>query len=84
VKDFALGCLSAAALLAIMILLAFSAGCAWSGLYQMSDEWCVSHPTAKTSRCAKLSWDQENLKRHDRGCPTAIFIAPKGILRQCP
>jgi hypothetical protein len=29
------------------------------------------------------SWDQENLKRHDAGCPTAIFIAPGGVLKQC-
>ena len=30
------------------------------------------------------SWDQENLKRNDHGCPTAIFIAPNGVLEQCP
>jgi hypothetical protein len=29
------------------------------------------------------SWDQENLKRSDHGCPTAIFIAPNGALTQC-
>ena len=29
------------------------------------------------------SWDQENLKRNDHGCPTAIFIAPGGVLTQC-
>lgn len=29
------------------------------------------------------SWDQENLKKNDRGCPTAIFIAPNGNLKQC-
>lgn len=29
------------------------------------------------------SWDQENLKRTDSGCPTAIFIAPGGVLEQC-
>lgn len=29
------------------------------------------------------SWDQENLKRNDHGCPTAIFIAPDGNLIQC-
>ncbi len=29
------------------------------------------------------SWDQENLKRHDSGCPTAIFVAPHGTLVQC-
>jgi len=30
------------------------------------------------------SWDQENLKKDDQGCPTAIFTAPNGVLRQCP
>lgn len=29
------------------------------------------------------SWDQQNLKRHDSGCPTAIFVAPRGELVQC-
>lgn len=29
------------------------------------------------------SYDQENLKRYDIGCPTAVFIAPNGELRQC-
>jgi hypothetical protein len=29
------------------------------------------------------SWDQENLKRHDHGCPSAIFVAPGGDLVQC-
>lgn len=29
------------------------------------------------------SWDQENLKKHDVGCPTAVFITPGGNLEQC-
>lgn len=29
------------------------------------------------------SWDQENLKRNDSGCPTAIYVAPHGVLEQC-
>jgi len=29
------------------------------------------------------SWDQENLKRNDCGCPTAIYVAPGGELKQC-
>lgn len=29
------------------------------------------------------SWDQDNLKRYDMGCPTAVFIAPGGDLVQC-
>jgi len=30
------------------------------------------------------SWDQEHLKANDRGCPTAVWIAPAGELEQCP
>jgi hypothetical protein len=30
------------------------------------------------------SWDQENLKKGDHSCPTAIYIAPNGVLEQCP
>lgn len=30
------------------------------------------------------SWDQENLKRNDHGCPTAVYVAPNGDLHQCP
>lgn len=29
------------------------------------------------------SWDQENLKRNDRGCPSSIYIAPAGVLEEC-
>ena len=28
------------------------------------------------------SWDQDNLKRFDRGCPTAIYYGPEAKL--CP
>jgi len=48
---------------------------------------CETHPsgwcTHNTAHKAE-SWDQENLKRHDSGCPTAIFDAPNGNLRLCP
>jgi hypothetical protein len=32
----------------------------------------------------ELRWDQESLKVGDRGCPTAIYTAPNGELKQCP
>jgi hypothetical protein len=107
VKDFLLGCIAAAGLLSLMIVIAFASGCASLGLYQMSDEWCASHPGAPASRCASAalakstthcqygehpgdpacrkaqSWDQENLKQFDRGCPRSIYIAPNGNLEQC-
>lgn len=37
--------------------LILSFGCASSGLYQMSDEWCGRHPAADSSRCGKRSDD---------------------------
>lgn len=40
---------------------------------------CAATPAHLKSQ----SWDQENLKRNDHGCPTAIFIAPDGNLQQC-
>jgi hypothetical protein len=36
-----------------------------------------------THRSPSQSWDQANLKRNDFGCPTAIFVAPDGNLKQC-
>lgn len=30
-----------------------------------------------------LSWDQSNLKLTDHGCPSAVFVAPKGELVEC-
>lgn len=107
-REFIVGCIAAAATFALMLAAAFAlSGCATSGLYQMSDEYCESHPDAPASRCASTvlarattycqygehpgdaacskaqSWDQANLKQHDRGCPTAIFVAPGGRLEQC-
>lgn len=29
------------------------------------------------------SWDQDNLKKYDLGCPSSVFIAPHGDLMQC-
>jgi hypothetical protein len=29
------------------------------------------------------SFDQENLKLRDSGCPSAVFVAPNGELQQC-
>ena len=31
----------------------------------------------------RFNWSQEALKRHDYGCPGAIFVAPDGVLEQC-
>jgi hypothetical protein len=33
---------------------------------------------------SEFRWDQESLKAGDRGCPTAIYTAPNGELKQCP
>jgi hypothetical protein len=40
---------------------------------------CAAQPTHLVSQ----SWDQQNLKNHDVGCPTAVYIAPKGELIEC-
>lgn len=45
----------------------------------MPHVWRTAHPKNVPAQ----SWDQENLKRDDRGCPTAIFVAPRGELVQC-
>lgn len=53
----------------------------------------LDHQDAKTSpvdsqaraetNLPSQSWDQENLKRNDAGCPTAVYVAPGGNLEQC-
>ena len=58
-----------------MMLIALTACSCDGGVRNMSDRWCDAR--------ASQSWDQENLKRHDVGCPTAVFIAPGGNLEQC-
>jgi hypothetical protein len=35
-------------------------------------------------RTSAQSWDQENLKRNDKGCPGSIYTAPNGELQLCP
>ena len=45
--------------------------------------WILLTAGVSSCRTASQSWDQENLKRHDKGCPTAIWIAPGGNLEQC-
>lgn len=56
--------------------------------------FCLLLLIAGASSCAYLppflshvdpneSWDQEHLKANDRGCPTAIYVAPGGDLEQC-
>lgn len=61
-------------------------GCAGGhGFLAMSDAWCAEHdyPAAHCTVPATASYDQANLKAGDRGCPTAIYVAPNGILEQC-
>lgn len=41
-------------------------------------------PTDGAFLMVPQSWDQETLKRNDRGCPTAIYVAPGGNLEECP
>jgi hypothetical protein len=48
-------------------------GCSVAG---PDDVWCRPAPSQ--------SWDQENLKKNDHGCPTAVYVAPNGVLELCP
>ena len=45
---------------------------------------CSAEQGYLPSRPRSQSWDQEALKAHDHGCPEAIYIAPNGVLVQCP
>ena len=40
-------------------------------------------PEGLPHRPAAQSYDQENLKRDDIGCPTAVYVAPQGNLIEC-
>ncbi len=44
---------------------------------------CASAQPNLSHRNPAESFDQSNLKRFDKGCPTAIFVAPNGELVQC-
>jgi len=35
------------------------------------------------TRSRAQSWDQENLKRNDSGCPRAVYSASTGLMRLC-
>ena len=60
------------------LALATCSGCnCLGGIRNMSDEWC------ERQQPKSASWDQENLKRFDSGCPNAIYIAPGGNLVEC-
>lgn len=71
----------------VLLLLSALTGCA-SGVAQMSDNWCDSHPGAPPYRCwdHSQSWDQENLKSHDNTCRTIVFYVDPDtkLLEQCP
>lgn len=49
---FAIGCL--------LIML----GCASSGLYAMSDEWCAKHPEASPARCDRNPGKNYDVQGH--------------------
>jgi hypothetical protein len=54
--------------LAVWLAALFSSGCA----------------TTLPHHNPAYSWSQDNLKRNDSGCPTAIYVAPGGVLELCP
>lgn len=70
--------LSVLLILIIVVLIQLS-GCRCNGGFRnMSDDWCEQHP-AKS-----MSWDQENLKKADAGCPTSIFVPDGTTTQLCP
>lgn len=102
-RDNIFDLLKVVAVIIVAYVVVLLMGCASSGLYAMSDEWCARHPGASVNRCrpdpskattycqygehpgdaACFDWSQESLKKNDKGCPTAVFIAPGGVLEQC-
>jgi hypothetical protein len=42
---------------AIAVTSIFLSGCASSGFYQMSDDWCMQHSAASSARCHRNSND---------------------------
>jgi hypothetical protein len=74
----------AAMALAWYLVLVGVAGCVFNDPRTGQD--CPCHTLTQCKPCPPKSesWDQENLKRNDHGCPTAIYVAPEGVLTQCP
>lgn len=64
------------AMLALAIIVLFFTGCASMQRAQGGTESLPHRPKWE-------SYDQGNLKRHDSGCPTAIYVAPGGNLEEC-
>jgi hypothetical protein len=42
------------------------------------------HHPHRARHDGEFRWDQEHLKAADAGCPTAIYVAPNGVLQPCP
>jgi hypothetical protein len=63
----------------LLILVVWLCACSETGIKHEDTEWYKAH------RADWESWDQQQLKRNDSGCPTAIFIVdPKThLLEQC-
>jgi hypothetical protein len=61
--------------------------CQHHNLFQCTAGYTLQPETSSTGHTLPkaMSWDQENLKLHDRGCPTAIFVVnpETKLLEQC-
>lgn len=60
-----------------VLILALSMGCASSGFYAMSDEWCAKHPEASPARCNRNPLKEYDVQGHQPagGAPT-VDICP--------
>lgn len=63
----------------------FVEGCSALPPFNSKVDDCETRPSGwcKHYNTADQSWDQENLKRNDTGCPSAVYDAPNGNLRLC-
>ncbi len=56
-------------------------------LFGCDAAWHVKHDNLETvqhDNLAAQSWDQQNLKREDAGCPTSNFVPDGTVSKLCP
>jgi hypothetical protein len=64
-------------------------GCASSGLYTMSDEWCAAHPGAPPSRCNRNPLKEYDVQGHQlvgpewSMCPGQYTLGAYGVTITC-
>lgn len=59
------------------------AGCASSGLYTMSDDWCSAHPEASPARCNRNPLHEVDVQGHQQSCGDNIMYYAGGTPILC-